>query len=156
MPPLPGNLFGNLVYKAAAAMAESEMENGEGAKAKFEEKVRNGIKKVDGERLRRYQGADGLSLQLETMSGARDECDGDGFDMYWFTSWTRFGFYEADFGWGKPAWVGIGGNLTAKNLVILMGRGGGGGGIEAWVTLEEEDMARFEKDEEITAYASPA
>ena len=26
-------------------------------------------------------------------------------DVFLFTSWCRFPFYEADFGWGKPVWI---------------------------------------------------
>ncbi|KAG6416027.1 hypothetical protein SASPL_123448 [Salvia splendens] len=30
-----------------------------------------------------------------------------GSSAVWFSDWSKFGFGEADFGWGKPIWVGI-------------------------------------------------
>ncbi|KAL6190516.1 hypothetical protein ACLB2K_036910 [Fragaria x ananassa] len=68
------------------------------------------------------------------------------------SSWCRFPIYEADFGWGKPVWVSIGACLD-KNVIILMDSKSGDG-IEAIVTLEEQDMAAFECDEELLAFAA--
>ncbi|KAL8107522.1 epi-neemfruitin B synthase L1AT-like [Apium graveolens] len=64
-----------------------------------------------------------------------------------FSSWCKFPLYEADFGWGKPAWVSNA-NIPMKNLVILVDEKSGGG-IEAWVNLKESDMKEFIKHNEI-------
>ncbi|VVA13233.1 PREDICTED: vinorine synthase [Prunus dulcis] len=64
-----------------------------------------------------------------------------------FTSLCRFPLYETDFGWGKPVWVGSA-SLPFKNLVVFMDTESGGG-IEAWVNLKEEDMAKFQEDEQL-------
>ncbi|KAL3641590.1 hypothetical protein CASFOL_012405 [Castilleja foliolosa] len=69
----------------------------------------------------------------------------------WFSDWSKLGFYEADFGWGKPVWVGVG-NLFAPNLTILMGNKEGDG-IEAWVYLNENDVPYFEQDEDMKLFA---
>ncbi|CAL8993926.1 unnamed protein product [Prunus brigantina] len=66
-----------------------------------------------------------------------------------FTSLCRFPLYETDFGWGKPVWVGSA-SLPFKNLVVFMDTESGGG-IEAWVNLKEEDMAKFQEDEQLLA-----
>lgn len=42
----------------------------------------------------------------------------------------------------------------AKNFVYMVDAKSGGG-IEAWVTLDRRDMAVFERDEELLAYAAP-
>ncbi|KAK4854349.1 hypothetical protein QYF36_022638 [Acer negundo] len=63
-------------------------------------------------------------------------------DYLGFTSWCKLGFYEMDFGWGKPIWVssiGSSGSLVL-NLVILV-ETRSGDGIESWMTLDEQDMA---------------
>ncbi|KAG6759085.1 hypothetical protein POTOM_035552 [Populus tomentosa] len=70
-----------------------------------------------------------------------------------FTSLCRFPLYEADFGWAKPIWVGSP-SLTFKNLVVFMDTASGDG-IEALVHLKEEDMAKFEEDEELLQYIVP-
>ena len=71
-----------------------------------------------------------------------------------FTSLCRFPVYEADFGWGEPIWVGSA-KLYYKNLVTFLDTKSGKG-IEAWINLDEEDMAKFEIDKELLAYVSSA
>ncbi|KAL5751624.1 hypothetical protein ACOSP7_021800 [Xanthoceras sorbifolium] len=68
------------------------------------------------------------------------------------SSFCRFPFYEADFGWGKPMWVTFG-DLSARNYTILMDTRNGDG-IEAWIHLTEEQMANFETDKQLLTYAS--
>ncbi|CAN6562017.1 unnamed protein product [Malus baccata var. baccata] len=72
-------------------------------------------------------------------------------DNYHCSSWCRFPFYEANFGWGKPLWVCQ--TITMKNVAMFTDTRDGEG-IEALVTLSEEDMAKFECDKELLAYAS--
>ncbi|KAL2510316.1 HXXXD-type acyl-transferase family protein [Forsythia ovata] len=69
-----------------------------------------------------------------------------------FTSLCRFPLYEADFGWGRPVWVGSA-SLTYKNLVTFMDTKSGDG-IEAWIHLKKEDMVKFEADMELNAFLS--
>ncbi|XP_065622975.1 stemmadenine O-acetyltransferase-like [Quercus suber] len=69
-----------------------------------------------------------------------------------FSSWCRFPIYEMDFGWGNPMWIGQV-SLPFKNVTIFIDTKSGDG-IEAWVNLKEEDMAKFESDPELLAYAS--
>ncbi|BBG93941.1 hypothetical protein Prudu_002100 [Prunus dulcis] len=70
-----------------------------------------------------------------------------------FTSLCRFPLYEADFGWGKPTWVGAP-PLTFNNLVVFMDAKSGGG-IEAYINMKEEDLAKLEGDNEFLAFVSP-
>lgn len=92
-------------------------------------------------------------LVLESTKGLRenDSCNGKDQEVYLFSSWCRFPLYEADFGWGKPEWVtsicrGV------KNFITVMDSRVGDG-VEAFVTLEEEAMAMFERDKELLDFA---
>ncbi|KAK1323394.1 Spermidine hydroxycinnamoyl transferase [Acorus calamus] len=76
----------------------------------------------------------------EAVSGI----DGDGVGGY--------GYYEADFGWGKPRRLGLA-NHDAGELALFVGTASGEG-LEVWVWLEEEVMVRFEKDPEIIGLVS--
>lgn len=67
-------------------------------------------------------------------------------------SWCRRPFYEADFGWGKPVWVSLA-SLPARNSVVLIDTKEGDG-IEAWVTLEENDMSLFQQDQGIKSFTT--
>ncbi|KAG5568695.1 hypothetical protein H5410_064294 [Solanum commersonii] len=66
---------------------------------------------------------------------------GDEIDVYPSTSWCRFCWYETDFGWGKPFWV----SLVECDAFD---------GIEAWVSLKENDMAQFERGPNILSSTS--
>lgn len=72
--------------------------------------------------------------------------------MYRFSSWTRFPFYETDFGWGKPTWVSTT-SIPMRNIVILMGTKTGDG-IEAWITLNEDVMAEFQANPKLLQFLS--
>lgn len=64
------------------------------------------------------------------------------------TSLCKFPFYDIDFGWGRPKWASVG-----RNLVVLMDTSDGKG-IEVWLGLVEEDMAIFEKNQELFKFVS--
>ncbi|KAJ8572504.1 hypothetical protein K7X08_009015 [Anisodus acutangulus] len=76
---------------------------------------------------------------------------GDEMDIYASTSWCRFPWYEVDFGWGKPIWVSSVGRTFE---VISLFDTKNGDGIEAWVSLKENDMAEFERDPNILSSTS--
>ncbi|KAF5175708.1 vinorine synthase-like [Thalictrum thalictroides] len=61
-------------------------------------------------------------------------------------------FYETDFGWGNPVWASSA-SLATKNGILLMDTKCGKG-IEAWVSLNEEDMSRFECDLDLLSFTS--
>ncbi|KAK4492879.1 hypothetical protein RD792_000204 [Penstemon davidsonii] len=65
--------------------------------------------------------------------------------------------YDAtDFGWGKPIWASVGYGYVdfhLHNFLLLMDRRFGNG-VEAWLTLSEEEMDVVEKDPELLAFAS--
>ncbi|XP_057802458.1 pelargonidin 3-O-(6-caffeoylglucoside) 5-O-(6-O-malonylglucoside) 4'''-malonyltransferase-like [Salvia miltiorrhiza] len=73
-------------------------------------------------------------------------------NLIMFSDLTRFRF-DADFGWGKPVWSGIGPQQPLGNMVILM-CGKEGDGIEAMVMLKENEMCCFEQDEEMKIFMS--
>ncbi|KAJ4890771.1 HXXXD-type acyl-transferase family protein [Raphanus sativus] len=77
-----------------------------------------------------------------------------GHSMYAVTSWCRMPFYEADFGKGCPVWV-VGNVAPRLELVTMLLDSNDFKGIEAWVTLSEEDMVSFEQNSELLAFASP-
>ena len=71
-------------------------------------------------------------------------------NKYICTSWCRSSLYETDFGWGKPIWLGHAGS-GSKNLICLNDTREGDG-IEAFVTLEQQEMALFEQDEKLLQF----
>ncbi|KAL6198913.1 hypothetical protein ACLB2K_028701 [Fragaria x ananassa] len=76
----------------------------------------------------------------------------DDMEFYSCTSWCRFLFYEADFGWGKPNWVSIA-SVSIENIIVMLDKRDGNG-IEVWLTMNQETMALFESNAELLAYAT--
>ncbi|KAH6830669.1 hypothetical protein C2S53_010100 [Perilla frutescens var. hirtella] len=70
-----------------------------------------------------------------------------------FTDWSEFGFYDADFGWGKPVWASIGPQPPAITATVIMSDGEGNG-IEAWLHLKQSDVAYFDQVEEIKLFTT--
>ncbi|KAL3538709.1 hypothetical protein ACH5RR_002075 [Cinchona calisaya] len=68
------------------------------------------------------------------------------------TSWCRFPYYEADFGWGKPVWLSPA-SIPARNSVVLIDNKDGDG-VEAWLNLEEKDMFKFQQDQDLKTFTT--
>ncbi|XP_062110567.1 BAHD acyltransferase BIA1-like [Humulus lupulus] len=79
----------------------------------------------------------------------------EGADMnkiFLCNSWCNFGFYEVNFGWGKPIWAWRP-SSSIENVLKLMDTRNGG--VEVSLTLSNENMALFERDPEILAFSYP-
>ncbi|EOA25191.1 hypothetical protein CARUB_v10018502mg [Capsella rubella] len=61
---------------------------------------------------------------------------------------------EACFGWGSPVWVTGNVSPILDNVTVLVDSKDGQG-VEAWVTLAEEEMLLFEQNTELLAFAFP-
>ncbi|XP_038713333.1 stemmadenine O-acetyltransferase-like [Tripterygium wilfordii] len=140
-PPLPNSAFGNL-YRIA--MTNPFM----GACANLASQVRESISRIDKDYVK-TQLQEG-NEHLEMIKDTAESFNRGKMVALNFTSLCRFPLHEADFGWGRPVWVGSA-CLTFNNLVVFMDTVTGDG-IEAWVHLKEEDMAKLEADEELIEF----
>ncbi|KAL5990992.1 hypothetical protein ACLOJK_011898 [Asimina triloba] len=154
VPPLAKNSFGNFVVMATAVATREELAKGKMQAGRLERKIRGGIRKINAEYIKELQKPDGVWKHMEGGVGADEEVekDGNGVLCCTFSSWCRFPFYEADFGWGKPIWVSTISIPINYGTFFLSTRSGDG--IEAWVNLEEEKMAKFAQDEELLSFVS--
>lgn len=94
-----------------------------------------------------FNSENGHNILVDYYLGANEKLNESGINGLRFTDWSKFKFYEADFGFGKPIWTSVA-NIPIRNLVMLMNTKNNDG-IEAWVHLLAEDMAYFEQDKEI-------
>lgn len=142
--------LGNLIWIASAKCGGGKVNP---QLAQVVDEVKKGISGIDGayaEKLRGEQGSNAMRKDLEEM----EEFVREDVDHFGFTSWCKLGFYGVDFGWGRPVWVAsidASGpffmNLAVLNDTIC------GDGIEAWVTMDEEEMSILENDQEFRAFA---
>ncbi|KAL5835337.1 hypothetical protein ACOSQ4_014834 [Xanthoceras sorbifolium] len=153
-PPLADDSFGNIIGAAIISIDSSESD------IKVEEgnydhglvnKLTRAISKINKDCVKKVQ--DGKLDLLVVWEGVDENTFKGEMVNFVCTSYCGFPIYEADFGWGRPAWVSSG-DIACKNTTIFMDTKNGNG-IEAWVYLTEEDMAKFERDKELLTYASP-
>ncbi|GKB10917.1 transferase, chloramphenicol acetyltransferase-like domain protein, partial [Tanacetum coccineum] len=104
--------------------------------------------------IRGEQGADKVIDEVRWLGAQMASYDAD---YYSTSSMCNSGMYEADFGWGTPVWTCFG---YVNNDVPLYANGimlmdtSTGDGIEAWVTLNQYEMAILEGDPDLLLYAS--
>ncbi|KAH9728249.1 HXXXD-type acyl-transferase family protein [Citrus sinensis] len=143
-PPIPEQSIGNIVQAGIAKLPIKKTID----YRNLAETLHKSIEKINDEYLRKFH-ADGefLSNMNDVLEGLFDK------NCRWFTisAWCRRPLYEADFGWGKPAWVST--VMKHKDVAVLLDSSDGKG-IEAWVALPKKDMAKFEQDSGILRYAS--
>ncbi|KAG2667860.1 hypothetical protein I3843_15G130000 [Carya illinoinensis] len=111
-------------------------------------KLDKAIKGVNDDYVKQLQ-SDAL---LDLLKKGFEQFSSGGMESYNFSSWFRFPFYEIDFGWGKPTWVCCS-SVPFKNSIILMSTKDGHG-IEAYVTILEEDSVIFDNDQELLPFVS--
>ncbi|KAJ7966963.1 vinorine synthase-like [Quillaja saponaria] len=148
----PENSIGNLIWLAAAEQkADHEMElHG------LVGKLRNAISKIDNEFIKKMQSdQQGHSVMHESLKAMGDSGTKEEVDNIGFSSWCNFGFYGVDFGWGRPIWVSSIASVASVflNLIMLVDTRLGDG-IEAWVNLDEDDVAKMVNNPELLRYAS--
>ncbi|KAF3437660.1 hypothetical protein FNV43_RR20416 [Rhamnella rubrinervis] len=117
--------------------------------------LRKGIEGFDEGEAKRLGGDHG-DAAVEIFKSWKERKDlsiRDDLKLVTCTSALDFGFYEIDFGWGKPIWVSLDSGSSLNNFIMLT-RTRDGDGVEAWVTLSEEDMTVFELDPELPSFAS--
>ncbi|KAK7389916.1 hypothetical protein VNO78_25213 [Psophocarpus tetragonolobus] len=149
----PQHAMGNLLWLVAAEnMSDHEMELEE-----LVGKLRSAISKVDDKFVEELRGDKGRSIMQESLRAIGEMGSKSEVDYCGFSSWCNFGFYEADFGWGKPTWVSGVGSIDSvsvfMNLIILVDTRLGDG-IEAWVTLDVKDMNHLEANPELLSCAT--
>ncbi|KAK4423915.1 Stemmadenine O-acetyltransferase [Sesamum alatum] len=143
-PPLSEYHFGNISQPRVAVTSM-----GADGGSELLQKVREAIRGVNGEYLAQLRQGDKHLNYLKEIIAHATKSEMVTFN---FTSLCRFPVYEADFGWGKPVWVGSAG-LMHKNVVTFMDTATGDG-IEAWISLRKEDMEKFEADLELQEFLS--
>ncbi|CAK9137371.1 unnamed protein product [Ilex paraguariensis] len=144
-PPLPEYYFGNI---SRLAIAVPSLDSKEECYGIFN-KMREAIRSVNGDYVKKLGEGD---KHLNFIKDRAERTTKGEVVSFSFTSLCRFPLYEADFGWGKPMWVGSA-SLNFKNLVVFLDTRSGDG-IEAWVNLKGEDMAKFEVDKELLSFVS--
>ncbi|XP_048135263.1 acetyl-CoA-benzylalcohol acetyltransferase-like [Rhodamnia argentea] len=98
--------------------------------------------------------ADASELRLMVADSWRDYVSIWGREeanLILISSWCRFPLYDSDFGWGTPDLVSK--TSPPMRSVFLMDSPVDGG-IDAWITLNQDEMVLFKQDPDIVACTS--
>ncbi|XP_059639218.1 pelargonidin 3-O-(6-caffeoylglucoside) 5-O-(6-O-malonylglucoside) 4'''-malonyltransferase-like [Cornus florida] len=95
-------------------------------------------------------GDDVFSNVIKFVNEIREGMCDENVEVRSFTSMSKFPVYEADFGWGKPSRTFGSVNMPFELFSLLDTKCGTG--IEAWVSLNEVDMLKFECDPDILTF----
>ncbi|KAE8663867.1 putative 3'-N-debenzoyl-2'-deoxytaxol N-benzoyltransferase [Hibiscus syriacus] len=138
-PPLPEYSIGNFF---SFSLTIPSMEDGN-----LVSQMRDSIKAVNNEYVKKLRDGYNHLDCFKEKTASYGKCE---IVAFTFTSLCRFPLYEADFGWGKPIWAGSS-DREINNVATFMDTITGDG-IESWITLKEEEMEKFDSDEELLAY----
>ncbi|CAN1152954.1 BAHD acyltransferase At5g47980, partial [Linum perenne] len=147
--PLPENTIGNLVgYFASQALESDQIDL-----SSLVCRLRKGMEEFDEKYVKKLQGEGAFDAIRRSFEEAGSLLQGGNVELYISTSLCKLPFYGVDFGWGMPAWVTVPTGASYRNFIAIWDAKDGDG-IEAWVTLSEEDMSFFDKDHELLDSAS--
>ncbi|KFK44501.1 hypothetical protein AALP_AA1G265200 [Arabis alpina] len=148
-PFIPDNIFGNIM-RFSVTVPNMIISEDDEDKHSLVEQIREEIRKIDAVYVKKLQ--EDSRGHLEFLNKQASGFVKGEIVSFSFTSLCKFPVYEADFRWGKPLWVASA-RMSYKNLVAFIDTKEGDG-IEAWINLDQNDMSRFENDEELLRYVS--
>ncbi|KAJ4950907.1 hypothetical protein NE237_027739 [Protea cynaroides] len=138
-PPFPTGYFGNVIFFTTPMAVSGDLMNYPLSYAAG--KIHDVLMRMDDEYLR--SALDYLELQpdLTVLSrGAHTfRCPNIGI-----MSWTRLPIYDADFGWGRPIFMGPG-RIACEGLAYILPSSTNDGSLSLAISLQSEHMKIFQK-----------
>lgn len=138
-PPLPPGYFGNVIFTATPLAVAGDLESKPVWYAAS--KIHDALARMDNDYLR--SALDYLELQPDLKALVRGahtfKCPNLGI-----TSWVRLPIHDADFGWGRPIFMGPGG-IAYEGLSFILPSPNNDGSLSVAISLQMEHMKLFQK-----------
>ncbi|TYI81030.1 hypothetical protein E1A91_D05G126400v1 [Gossypium mustelinum] len=138
-PPLPPGYFGNVIFTATPIAVAGDLLSKPTWYAAS--RIHDALVRMDDEYLR--SALDYLELQPDLSALVRGahtfRCPNLGI-----TSWVRLPIHDADFGWGRPIFMGPGG-IPYEGLSFVIPSPNNDGSLSVAISLQTEHMKVFEK-----------
>lgn len=138
-PALPPGYFGNVIFTATPMAVAGDLQS----KPTWysASKIHDALVRMDNEYLR--SALDYLELQPDLKALVRGahsfRCPNLGI-----TSWARLPIHDADFGWGRPIFMGPGG-IAYEGLSFVLPSPSNDGSLSVAISLQAEHMKLFSK-----------
>ncbi len=137
-PPLPPGYFGNVILITTPIALAGDLQSKPTSYAAS--MIHNGLVRMDDEYLR--SALDYLEVQPDISALVRGahtyRCPNLGI-----TSWSRLPIHDADFGWGRPIFMGPGG-IPYEGLSYILPSPTNDGSLSVAIALQSEHMKVFE------------
>jgi shikimate O-hydroxycinnamoyltransferase len=138
-PQLPPGYFGNVIFTATPIAVAGEMQSKPTWYAAG--KIHDALVRMDNDYLK--SALDYLELQPDLSALVRGahsfRCPNLGI-----TSWVRLPIHDADFGWGRPIFMGPGG-IAYEGLSFILPSPTNDGSMSVAISLQAQHMKLFEK-----------
>ncbi|WCJ40350.1 HXXXD-type acyl-transferase family protein [Euphorbia peplus] len=138
-PPLPPGYFGNVIFTATPLALGGDLISKPTWYAAG--RIHDALVRMDNDYLR--SALDYLELQPDLSALVRGahtfKCPNLGI-----TSWVRLPIHDADFGWGRPIFMGPGG-IAYEGLSFILPSSTNDGSLSVAIALQSEHMKLFEK-----------
>ncbi|XP_047064017.1 hydroxycinnamoyl-CoA:5-hydroxyanthranilate N-hydroxycinnamoyltransferase HHT4 [Lolium rigidum] len=137
-PPLPEGYFGNVIFTATPLAEAGKVTSGvaEGAAV-----IQGALDMMSEDYCR--SALDYLEIQPDLSALVRGahtfRCPNLGL-----TSWVRLPIHDADFGWGRPVFMGPGG-IAYEGLAFVLPSANKDGSLSIAISLQAEHMEKFRK-----------
>ncbi|KAK2990652.1 hypothetical protein RJ640_007786 [Escallonia rubra] len=152
VPPLTPCTIGNIFWFASAQCDVSEREIG---LQDLVSRLNEAISQLDSRFLQKLRGDEGLLTLRKHLQEVKEKHSKEKPETYTFTSWCNSNLNKVDFGWGEPVWVCfVGWFRSGSRNVVIINDTTLGDGVEAWVAMNEKEMAILEQDPEFLALTS--
>ncbi|WCJ30073.1 HXXXD-type acyl-transferase family protein [Euphorbia peplus] len=138
-PPLPHGYFGNVQFTTTVLSTASEIESS--PLEHIVQKIHQSLKKMDDRYLR---SALSYLKKLPDLTGVRRGPHTFKCPNLDIVSWTRLPIYEADFGWGRPIYMGRA-KVSSEGMVCIVPSPNDDGTLSLIVGLHADHMDSFSK-----------
>ncbi|PON92371.1 Transferase [Trema orientale] len=138
-PSIPPGYFGNVIFTATPVANAGDIQSKPTRYAAS--RIHKSLMQYDNEYLR--SAIDYLELQPNILALSREantfRCPNLGI-----SSWVRLPIHDADFGWGRPVFMGPGGMLF-EGFAFLLPSPSSDGSLSVAISLQPEHLKAFEK-----------
>ncbi|KAI5571627.1 hypothetical protein POPTR_011G124300v4 [Populus trichocarpa] len=120
--------------------------------------TRESFTNINDDLLKDFQGENGLQGISESLLKQLVGIGSRNPEIFLFSSWLNFDLNDVDFGWGKPIWVGLTGEVGRPSgwaNATFFKQTGRNNEIEVWMTLNEKIMSVVERNPEFLEFSTP-
>ncbi|KAG6517988.1 hydroxycinnamoyltransferase-like [Zingiber officinale] len=140
-PPLPQGYFGNVIFRAAPVATAGEVTSPEGGPSPAAKTIQGAVLRMDATYLQ--SALDYLEIRSNMLAQKVNGATPFGCPNLWLTSWARLPIHDADFGWGRPIFMGPS-PIRVEGVVIILPSAAGDGGLSVAISLQPDHMVKFQ------------